>query len=389
MDIPDSTEKRGFWLAAWVLLAIQNSLICILVKRALDRPDSPPIDTQALADVCKAACATSQALPEETESPESRAVREAPKTVLNWDVLGIAAATVSLGGAAIFFFAGWIYQHTFYGYLGIDPASVQTLPWTTMADGAGPVFIIIVGIGGAWFLFGVLRYQFSSRRGLQPRDIYAFAAITLILVLGIYALFYSQLINQTSAIELTDLKGNARGAFGYGALFTFLCLGVAVLASRSRQSRNEGNSVVDTSRASTTDDFAVLHTWPFSLGVMTLVLFTILLLLIPLMGYVELNRRGQGVGSVGPTRLLHAFSDEPITLLEEHELAIRPHGYEYGPFDLVASNDFTYYLVKWHEPAADGTASKPSLYLLPRTDPPNVYLFTPTATPTPSPMPAP
>lgn len=177
-----SPDRNILWAVLGGWMAFQITLLFILLRRVAQLPQNTPSVPVTLPALPKPATVTNDSTAGLGASLGDSAQRE-KNSIINWDVFGVASATVALAGAAIFYVSGWMYEAQWYGYYGVPLMQISLDQAAVMIQGVPGIMLLSVSMLVA---FGVvaLEKDLSSTR-MESRDITRGMLLAYALVVGV------------------------------------------------------------------------------------------------------------------------------------------------------------------------------------------------------------
>ncbi len=389
MNSRDRNENTHFWLIIVGFLTAQMALIVVLLRRVFQRAEAPTLPPQPF-HIDAYTPETVVTPPESPQQPSilpDRATKQKPEPGLNWDVLGIASAAITLISAAIFYVAGWVYEAHWHSYFGINTSQIDLVPANVMIQGMPGIFLLgcttLLGFG----IIGVSK-RLLTKVGFKIQDIpivilFAYALSTLILAIVLtipitgfptifkigppllevwIALIPGMLIAIISVgIFWLAVLANIKPAW-FLAIVRAMPVAFA-LSSLSLPSTQTMSIVVEKALEELVDESgtsivqlksrqivkAVTESWQFWLGLVLLMFFLLSIATSAILGEYDARQGVRSLDGNWHIPMVNILSDQPILALEEFSIATEQQGCEYGVFGLVSQGDAKLFLVKWED----------------------------------------
>jgi hypothetical protein len=321
---------------------------------------------------------------------------------INWDVLGLLSAAITVLGAAIFFMVGWSYEANWYGYYGISMSQVNLPVQQILVQSFPPIIIVLV-------VFGLLVsiYWLVYFRGRASVDItlgqfarawerilrLSFFAITLVVICGYLWVIISSNYCFTSGCFNTETNTTANSLRIIPFEFLSFMAAVYIFAlsqgfeSYSRKwevelywERERTQRRKEKSGNPQVNYLSWFRNSIFVLSIlMTSVFFSMLL------GIYDASRGIRTYGNwnvqktyISSSQPIEGIVSDPIIGCKKGQSCI------YGPYILIVENDNEYYLTSWSENSI--YPRSPGLFILPK-DYKNIVLINSVFIPSPTPSP--
>jgi hypothetical protein len=322
---------------------------------------------------------------------------------INWDVVGLSTAAITLLGAGFLFMLGWAYEANWYGYFGVSinqvSISLQQILVQSLPSLFGVIFSLVYGVLFVYVLVSTTRIILFSKKGnLKTRKVNAFiknksnywmfmlgfatvlltAQTFFFIMYGIFSTdrdILTILANLLTAIQTIETQYLFQ-LFSLFFLVLIIILFLNIFAKRRKVQLHQGNIFRS----------VMTVTLPF-LYLASAIAFS-----------SQRARFDAEYGSrSGGWHIQQSFilSDKKIKLPANLIQAEKNPVYAYGPFGLIGQDDNSLILIEWKN---DSLIFKqnPGLYIFPRegliiipANDPSLTFAIPsvTATDTPQPMP--
>ncbi len=317
--------------------------------------------------------------PEEPKpaSEIQRPVEPVKPREINWDVLGFSSAAVTLLGVAIFFWIGWIYDVTWYGFYGISMNKIQLPIYEIIAQSIPSLLIILAIILSIYCVAIFIRLQTSLRTNMTLHDLFSiqellesttpYVFLTFVVLTVVFLLF----LGTKTSDYLPDVIPLALLVFLFSSILGFRGLidVIKLLPPRVRAIYVIGGLP---------DNYRINDAFFRNSLIILVILFSSALL----SGYLGLENAkigkmvyGSGSWDIHPVLLVTSHSIQlPRTITQTCDSS----GCISGPFGDLGENSDSYIFIKWDKVDLQNFSYHPGLYIIPKSE--NTYLI-PYATP--------
>jgi hypothetical protein len=322
---------------------------------------------------------------------------------INWDVLGLLSAAVTLLGAAIFFMVGWSYEANWYGYYGISMSQVNLPAQQILVQSFPPTIIVLVVFG--LFVSIYLTFVYFRERILEDmtqvqltrewKNILQLFFSLIILVVGLGYIFVIITSNRCITSNCVNSEINTEANPLRILPFEFLSFVAAVyifilswvpesyfkkwergleLEHERRQGYRERSRKPQVNYLS----------W-FRVSIFILPILTISTSLSMLLGIYDASRGIRTYGNWNVQKI-YISSSQPIEGIVSNPTigCKKDQNCIYGPYILIAENDNEYYLTSWSKNSI--YPRSPGLFILPK-DYKDIVLINNIFIPSPTPSP--
>lgn len=283
---------------------------------------------------------------------------------LNWDVIGLSATAITLGGAAIFFVSGWYYEARWYSFYGIDISQLSLSPINFMVQGIPGILFFLISLSTSWILIKISKGLFQTfwahkieGNSLEVELINTILKSELVWT-GLLAFFFLSIfavIGELAFMVIFPYTYQPSYVILLGGIVSFVTvLSIALGLGSLRSELFYFRAAFALIEVYLRERFTKLQ----SALIGTIGIITVIFIALTFMISISISGiRGQ-FDAISHTRSLSGWfvpktivlSEKKIPVLSEYLVASNDEDlYRYGPFGLVASDEYKYYLVKFEE----------------------------------------
>jgi hypothetical protein len=275
-------------------------------------------------------------------------VEPAKSINLNWDVIGLSSAAVTLSGAALVFMIGWIHEANWFAYFGISLSQLTLSPQYIFAQSLPTLFISCMILGFSL----VCNIAWEIIRNL-PIEINSFQSIRRIVVC--YYFFFIMFLGSLVVRLANRVKTNNYSIISYfnslpsdfilfvSILFAFIFIFYLITKLKNPNASNLSNSA-----------FIVL-------------VIIILITFLSMAAFLGFTSAAQGFHQNGAWEIqpVYLVSNKPLLVGNDLLFTCQENQCFYGPFGLIAQSDTSYFLIRWKNLEADFPIES-GLFIFPR-----------------------
>ena len=323
--------------------------------------------------------------------------------------------------AAIFYFAGWVYEAYWYGFFGINLTQINIPLQQIMIEGLPGIVIIAISSSIAIMVFNLFPRK-KKKSGTNPSFVWVMVSAygLCVLVVFVIGILYRDFLDPLP-IEI--------GISGFGLAFVFIVLILLQFYRRNRISfllnatkdfspllmsvalsslslfpvGGSFSSLLGDIGAKMLSDvydsikeenpkreemiaIDIINAWRVWSGLVILFFILLSLTTSAILGRANAHLGQRLMMGGWQMNEIFIYSSKPDLPLPHSSASYAEKGYTYGPFGIIANDDQVYYLVDWK--VGDHYEARPNLYAIPRSnDTSLVILYAPQSTPTPLPSP--